>query len=196
MRWLMLIGLCVSSAHADTTAPSPAAADPTVPLISGDAIAISSFFGRNILRDGLALLGIAPPFEVVELVDAARARAVIAAHHLKPFPLKVLSETFAWGHQRMFDLKADSGGLRFRVRSGWLTIVRAGRVLVRRPLSTPGKACYELTPYVADIWLDPARDIVAIRTWGDKCEEPRVDWELISLLSPGQTLQHNLLHDP
>lgn len=197
----MIIALCGSWARADTTAPSPAAGElPPLPLISDDAIAIYNHAAigdaADVLTEHMVFLHIEPPFAQFEVTDKlARSRALIATHHLKPFPVKVASEPFAWGHRRMFDLKVDAGGLRFRVHKNLLTVERAGKTLVREQLSTPGVSCYELTPYVVEIWLDPARGIVAIRTWGDKCMGPSFEWELISLLAPTKTLRENLLHD-
>jgi hypothetical protein len=186
--WLLL----PAPARADLVAPSPAGvvgpcADPLAfdcyPLIGRDVVAVP--------RPRLELI---PDFTLheVELISVGNAPAQhellsgdaivprIRTGGFRKFPPPILTGVYAVGY-RPFRLSARADRWTFRVEGGTLIAVRDGKTRLRRRLHAGGFECYEHTPWVVKLWLDPSLDLLVMAAWGDKCVSGGPSWEVISL---------------
>ena len=191
-RAWVAMSMMAALARADLQAPSPAAAvgpcaDPLAfdcyPLVNEDGVVA-------VPRPSLAPTNDFTLHEV-ELIPSTRSRAPerlsgeaiaprIRGGGFRKFPPPILTGSYGVGN-RMTRLQAQAAGWTFRVEGGALIAIRDGKTRWRRRLHPGGFECYQLTPWVVKLWLEPARGVLVIAAWGDKCMSGTPSWEVISL---------------
>jgi len=189
--WWVLLALLASPSRADLNAPSPS---PAVAAPCADPLTFDCY--PLIDRGGVVAVPhpqLAPTNDFtmheVELISVAHASELLRGDAIVPrirsggfrkLPPPILASAYGTG-ARMKRLRVDAEGWTFRVEGGTLIAERQGKTRWRLKIHPGGFECYEGTPWVVNLWLDPAQKVLVLAAWGDKCAYGSPSWEVLRL---------------
>jgi hypothetical protein len=195
MRWALLMMSTVTAlARADLQAPSPspAATGPCADLLAFDCYPLVSSNGvvavprprlgptDDFTLHEVELITSGQPFLEREVLSGDAIVARLRRGGFRKLPPPILTGAYGVGSRR-FRLQAQAEGWTFRVEGGAVIAARDGKTRWRRTLHPGGLECYEHTPWVMTLWLEPQLGLLVIAAWGDKCMMGAPSWEVVSL---------------